>query len=232
MDTATNDGGDNGVKTKVTKRDAQRASKSTTKGAKGTKGGKKAATAKPSKNTSRKKRDIDSATGKVVRLSDQEIPLKRPHRFRPGTQTEREIKRYQKDGRQIMAQAPLIRLARELLANWMEDARLSDGAQKVLLQGCESLLTDLFTETGSLAQLCQVETIDAPHLQHAADTVLRRPRRPTPIIWKRSRAWHKAHPEGETTVAPVVKPSKSRAKPFEATKSGEPDATDESTVGH
>lgn len=210
------------IKDKVTKREAKKAN-----GANGTKGAKPGGKprAKPSKNIADLAREKD-AEGNVVRLSDQVIGLHKPHRFKPGKQAEREIKRSQKEVKLILPRAAVERIVREVLANHKDNAKLSEGAIRVCHHASDAMLVDLMAETQSLAELCDVETIDKPHMRKAADYLLRRPRKANPLYVRRSPGWYRKHPnEVVKTATQTVTPSKSRAKPME------PDATDESTVG-
>lgn len=230
--------GTSSIKDKVTKREAKK--KANANGAKGVKNSKAGGTAKngakpggkpraakPSKNIADLARETD-AEGNVVRLSDQVIGLHRPHRFKPGKQAEREIKRMQKEVKLILPRAAVERIVREVLASEKDNAKLSEGAVKVIHHGVESMLVDLMAETQSLAELCDVETIDKPHMRKAADYLLRRPRKANPLYVRRSPGWYRRHPgEAVSSEGKAVMPSKSRAKPLVT----EPDATDESTVG-
>lgn len=78
-------------------------------------------------------------------------PIKKPHRFRPGTVALREIRRYQKSTDLLIRKAPFMRLVREISAELKADLRFQSKAILALQEATECYLTQLFEETNLCA---------------------------------------------------------------------------------
>ena len=79
---------------------------------------------------------------------------KRPHRFKPGTQALREIRRLQKSTNLLIPKLPFQRLVRELTQAIRNDLNYQLKAIEALQEACEIYLTQVFEE----AQLCAIHS--------------------------------------------------------------------------
>ncbi|EPY89679.1 histone H3.1 [Camelus ferus] len=77
--------------------------------------------------------------------------MKRPHRFRPGTVTLREIRRFQKSTQLLIRKLPFQRLVREITQDFIADLRLQTSAVMALQEACEAYLVGLFEDTNLCA---------------------------------------------------------------------------------
>ena len=94
--------------------------------------------------------------------------VKKPHRFRPGTQALREIRRYQKVYKMLLSYTPLTpfspkstdllirklpfqRLVREIAQDFKQDLRFQQSAILALQEACEAYLVTLFEDSNLAA---------------------------------------------------------------------------------
>ncbi|KAF5313013.1 hypothetical protein D9619_003711 [Psilocybe cf. subviscida] len=78
-------------------------------------------------------------------------PVKKPHRFRPGTVALREIRRYQKTTELLIRKLPFQRLVREIAQNYKTDLRFQTSAVMALQEAAEAYLVGLFEDINSAA---------------------------------------------------------------------------------
>ena len=77
--------------------------------------------------------------------------LKRPTRYRPGTVTLREIRRYQKTTELLIRKLPFSRLVREVTQDFKTDLRFQAQAIMALQEAAEAYLVGLFDDTNLCA---------------------------------------------------------------------------------
>lgn len=99
------------------------------------------------KQTARK-----STGGKVPRKllatkCPRTAPVKKPHRYRPGTVALREIRKYQKDTSLLIRKLPFQRLVREIAQDFKTDLRFQSAAIGALQEAAEAYLVGLFEDT-------------------------------------------------------------------------------------
>jgi histone H3 len=78
-------------------------------------------------------------------------PVRKPHRYRPGTVALREIRRYQKSTELLLRRRPFVRLASEISRVFMGDVRWQSLALLALQEAAEAYLTSLFEDTNLCA---------------------------------------------------------------------------------
>ena len=78
----------------------------------------------------------------------------KPHRYRPGTVTLREIQRYQKSTELLIRKLPFQRLVREIAQDFKTDLRFQGAALMALHEAAEAYLFGLFEDTN----LCAIHT--------------------------------------------------------------------------
>ena len=78
-------------------------------------------------------------------------PLRKPHRFRPGTVALREIRRYQKSTELLIRKAPFQRLIREIASGYKTDLRFQLASISALQEAAEAYLVGLFEDTNLCA---------------------------------------------------------------------------------
>lgn len=83
---------------------------------------------------------------------DPNKPIKKPHRFRPGTVALREIKKYQKSTELLIRKAPFQRVVKEILFKYKDNARIQSMALAALQEASETYLVGLFED----ANLCSI----------------------------------------------------------------------------
>lgn len=71
---------------------------------------------------------------------------KKPHRFRPGTVALREIRKYQKETKQLIRRLPFQRLVREIANDFKSDLRFQAAAIEALQESAEMYLVSLFED--------------------------------------------------------------------------------------
>ncbi len=77
--------------------------------------------------------------------------IKKHRRFRPGTVSLREIRRYQKSTELLIRKLPFQRLVREIAQNFKQDLRFQSNAILALQEASEAYLTLLFEDTNLCA---------------------------------------------------------------------------------
>ena len=77
---------------------------------------------------------------------EAEIKVRKPHRWRPGTEALRDIKRCQKSTGLLLRKLPFQRLVREIAQEYKSDLRFQGTALEVLQQAAESFVVDTFKD--------------------------------------------------------------------------------------
>lgn len=104
---------------------------------------------------------------KVARKSAPSSGVKKPHRFRPGTQALREIRRYQRTTDLLIRKMPFQRLVREVASDFKADLRFQSTAILALQEASEAYLVALFEDTNLCAVHAKRVTIQPKDLQLA-----------------------------------------------------------------
>ena len=92
-----------------------------------------------------------SSARNAEKLSNSEVKVKKPHRYRPGTVALREIRRYQKTTELLIRKLPFRRLIRDISQLIKTDVRFHSSAIMALQESCESYLTEYFEEANLIA---------------------------------------------------------------------------------
>lgn len=77
--------------------------------------------------------------------------IKKPHRYRPGTVSLREIRKYQKSTDLLIRKLPFQRLVREIAQDYKSDLRFQGSAVLALQEASEANLTGLFEDSNLCA---------------------------------------------------------------------------------
>src|SRR3990172_1115977 len=104
---------------------------------------------------------------KSSRKSELSAGVKKPHRFRPGTVSLREIRKYQKSTELLIRKLPFQRLVREIALNYQPDLRFQAAAIAALQEAAEAYLVGLFEDTNLCAIHAKRVTIMPKDLQLA-----------------------------------------------------------------
>ena len=91
---------------------------------------------------------------------------KKPHRYRPGTVSLREIRRYQKT-ELLIRKLPFQRLVREIAQDFKTDLRFQSSAVMALQEASEAYLVGLFEDTNLCAIHAKRVTIMPKDIQLA-----------------------------------------------------------------
>ena len=94
-------------------------------------------------------------------------PIKKPHRYRPGTVALREIRKYQKSTDLLIRKLPFQRLVREVAQEYKSDLRFQSSAVLALQEASESYLVGLFEDTNLCAIHAKRVTIMPKDIQLA-----------------------------------------------------------------
>ena len=94
-------------------------------------------------------------------------PVKKPHRYRPGTVALREIRKYQKSPELLIRKLPFQRLVREIAQNIHSDLRFQSAAVEGLQEAAEAYLVGLFEDTNLCAIHARRVTIMPKDMQLA-----------------------------------------------------------------
>lgn len=86
-------------------------------------------------------------------------PIKKPHRFRPGTVALREIRRYQKSTELLLRKLPFQRLVRERAQEYKADLRFQGSAIAALQEATEAYMVGLLEKANLLAIHCKRVTV-------------------------------------------------------------------------
>ena len=130
------------------------------------------------KQTSRKKRQAHGTKGvkgtkgtgrtRINAVKGQcEHPLKRPHRFRPGTVALREIRKYQKTTDLLIRRLPFQRLVREIAQDFKTEVRSQPQALLAIQEAAEAYLIPLFEDTNMCAIHAKRVTIQVKDMRLA-----------------------------------------------------------------
>ena len=119
----------------------------------------------PSKASKMMKKTKPAAGG--IKKGGASQTERRKIRFRPGTVTLREIKRYQKTTGNLMPRAPFQRLVREMSSEHMADCRFQARALMALQEATEAYLTGLFEDCNLCAIHAKRVTIMPKDIQLA-----------------------------------------------------------------
>ncbi len=92
---------------------------------------------------------------------------RRPHRYRPGTVTLREIRKYQKSTELLIRKLPFQRLVREIAQGFQTDLRFQSTAILALQEAAEAYLVGLFEDTNLCAIHAKRVTIMPKDMQLA-----------------------------------------------------------------
>ena len=93
--------------------------------------------------------------------------MKKPHRYRPGTQALRQIRRYQKSTELLIRKLPFQRLVREIAQDFKTDLRFQSTALLALQEASEAYLVGLFEDTNLCAIHAKRVTIMPKDIQLA-----------------------------------------------------------------
>ena len=80
-------------------------------------------------------------------LGPDGTPLKKPHRWRPGTVALREIRKYQKSHDLLCQKTPFVRLVRDIAQDFKTDLRWKKDAILCLQHAAEAYITEVLAET-------------------------------------------------------------------------------------
>jgi histone H3 len=94
-------------------------------------------------------------------------PVKKPHRYRPGTVALREIRQYQKSTELLIRKLPFQRLVKEISQEFRTDLRFQSTALLALQEATEAYLVGLFEDTNMCAVHAKRVTITPRDLQLA-----------------------------------------------------------------
>ena len=78
--------------------------------------------------------------------------VRKPHRYRPGTVALRDIRKYQKSTKLLIAKMPFARLVKEILMDFKADLRCTASALIALQEASEAYMVALFED----ANLCAI----------------------------------------------------------------------------
>lgn len=93
--------------------------------------------------------------------------VKKPHRYRPGTVSLREIRRYQKSTELLIRKLPFQRVVREIAQDFKTDLRFQSAAVMALQEASEAYLVGLFEDTNLCAIHAKRVTIMPKDMQLA-----------------------------------------------------------------
>eukprot|EP00887_Chlorella_sp_A99_P008225 scaffold12.g8225.t1 len=93
--------------------------------------------------------------------------VKKPHRYRPGTDAPREIRKYQKSTELLIRKLPFQRLVREIAQDFKTDLRFQSQAVLALQEAAEAYLVGLFEDTNLAAIHAKRVTIQPKDIQLA-----------------------------------------------------------------
>ena len=106
-----------------------------------------------------------SAKGKAPNVATPGV--KRPHRFKPGTVSLREIRRFQKSTELLIRKLPFQRLVREIANDFKTDLRFQSSAVLALQEAAEAYMVGLFEDTNLCAIHAKRVTIMPKDIQLA-----------------------------------------------------------------
>jgi histone H3 len=94
-------------------------------------------------------------------------PVKKPHRYRPGTVALRDIRRYQKSTELLIRKLPFQRLVREIAQEFKTDLRFQATAVLAIQEAAEAYLVGLMEDTNLCAIHAKRVTIFPKDIQLA-----------------------------------------------------------------
>ena len=103
-----------------------------------------------------------SAVGKVM------SGVKKPHRYRPGTVSLREIRKYQKSTELLLRKAPFMWLVREIAQDFKSELRFTSQAIECLQTACEAFVVRRFENANKCAIHAKRVTIMPKDMQLSA----------------------------------------------------------------
>lgn len=95
------------------------------------------------------------------------MPIRKPHRFRPGTVSLREIRRYQKSTELLIRKLPFQRLVREIAQDFQHGLRFQSTAVVALQEAAEAYMVGLFEDSNLCAIHARRVTIMPKDIQLA-----------------------------------------------------------------
>ena len=95
------------------------------------------------------------------------MPIRKPHRFRPGTVSLREIRRYQKSTELLIRKLPFQRLVREIAQDFQHGLRFQSTAVVALQEAAEAYMVGLFEDSNLCAIHARRVTIMPKDMQLA-----------------------------------------------------------------
>ena len=93
--------------------------------------------------------------------------IKKPHRYRPGTLSLREIRKFQKSTELLIIKLPFQRLVKEIAGEYKSDLRFQSQAILALQEATETYLVELFEDTNLMAIHAKRVTIMPKDMQLA-----------------------------------------------------------------
>ncbi|KAE9412855.1 hypothetical protein Angca_002902, partial [Angiostrongylus cantonensis] len=93
--------------------------------------------------------------------------VNKPHRYRPGTVTLREIRRYQKSTALLISKLPFHRLVRKVAQDYRADVRFQSSAVMTLQEASGAYLVGLFEDTNLCTVHAKRVTVMAKNIQLA-----------------------------------------------------------------
>ena len=94
-------------------------------------------------------------------------PIKRPHRYRPGTVALREIRKFQRSTDLCIRKLPFQRLVREITQEFKTDLKFQSIALLALQEAAEAYMVALFQDANLCAIHCKRVTLRTCDLQLA-----------------------------------------------------------------
>ena len=107
------------------------------------------------------RKSIAGISGSLVK------PLKKQHRYRPGVQALKEIRKYQKSTELLIRKLPFQRFVREIAQDFKSDLRFQSTAVLALQEAAEAYLVGLFEDTNICALHAKRVTIMTKDMQLA-----------------------------------------------------------------
>ena len=98
---------------------------------------------------SSKKRALQAAKKPVAKGDEKAV--KKPRRYRPGTVSLREIRKYQRSVEPVLPYAPFVRLVREVAQDFKSDVRFEKSALQALRVAAEAHATQTFQRANGIA---------------------------------------------------------------------------------
>ena len=110
-------------------------------------------------------RKAPAAAAKAVAATKAPAGAKRAFRFRPGTQSLREIRRYQKSVLNLLLRLPYQRVVREVAQDYAPDMRFQASALAAMQDSTEAHLVSMLRDANAVAIHSKRVTVDAKDLK-------------------------------------------------------------------